>query len=306
MDEAKDLVHSATVLMQTGSVAPAFQYVSEATELFTQTLGPIHTEVAHCLELSGTILCQAGDPEAGIEQIEKALAIYWQTSGFDSFEAINAHHVLGLFLQQVQKGAKYDQAIFHFHACIYLLEMIAGPYSPELPPQYMKLSSAYQELGHVKEAYQCLALAFDKSQHLPDRVTEAQMVHQLAVLEASCTLFKEALTHEKRAYAIFRDILGEEHPRVIEASRFMTELTQKAVERATTRQAQALAANAALAAAVAAEAKGGKKKNSSGSSSVSTGAPVVAPDNSWVTDLEATEQARMGGGGKKKKGGKKR
>jgi len=312
LDEAKDLVHSATVLMQTGNVAPAFQYVSEATELFTQTLGPIHTEVAHCLELSGTILCQAGDPEAGIGQIEKALVIYWQTAGFDSFEAINAHHVLGLFLQQVQKGGKYDQAVFHFHACIYLLEMIAGPYSPELPPQYLKLSSAYQELGHVKEAYQCLVLAFDKSQHHPDRVTEAQMVHQLAVLEASCTLYKEALTHEKRAYVIFRDILGEEHPRVAEASRFMTELTQKAVERATTKQAQALAANAALAAAVAAEGKGrvggagGKNNNSSGNSSVSTGAPVVAPDNSWVTDVEATEQARVGGGGKKKKGGKKR
>ena len=306
LDEAKDLVHSAKILAQTGNVGPAFQYVSEATDLFTQTLGPVHVEVAHCLELSGTILCQAGD-DTGIGQIEKALAIYWQTSGFDSFEAINAHHILGLFFQQVQKGAKYDQAIFHFHACIYLLELVAGPYSPELPPQYLKLATAYQELGHAKEAYQCLVLAFDKSQHLPDRVTEAQMAHQLALLESSHTLFKEALTHEKRAYVIFRDILGEDHPRVAEASRFMTELTQKAVERATTKQTRALAANAALAAAVAAGGgKEGGKKKSSGGSGVSTGAPAVAPDDSWVTDLEAAEQARMGGGGKKKKGGKKR
>ena len=42
---------------------------------------------------------QAGDQESGLAQLKKALAMFWQTGGFDSYESINAHHALALFLQ---------------------------------------------------------------------------------------------------------------------------------------------------------------------------------------------------------------
>ncbi|EWM22108.1 eukaryotic translation initiation factor 3 [Nannochloropsis gaditana] len=311
LEEAQELLATAKVLAQTGNVGPAFEYVSEATSMLQQTLGSVHLEVAHCLELSGSLLCQAGDPEAGLAHLEKAMAIYWQTAGFDSFEVTNAHHLLGVFLQQSRQGARYDQAIFHFHACIYLLELVAGPYSPELPTQYLKLAAAYQELGRPKESYQCLSLALEKAEHVPDRVVEAHVAHQLAMLEASYTLYKEALAHEKRSYLLYREALGEEHPRVGESSRWLTELTQKAVERASSKQAQGLKFNPWK--GEGPRGLGGRPGKKPAPAPVAVDTPAVEQDDSWLEAMEAEERARSAAaGGKKKKknsggdGGKKK
>lgn len=43
-----------------------------------QVLGPMTMEHARCLELSATIIFQAGDHETALAEMERALAIYWQ------------------------------------------------------------------------------------------------------------------------------------------------------------------------------------------------------------------------------------
>ncbi len=303
LEEAKQLMENAKFFAQTGQVQKAYEYVTEATTLYTQIYGAVHVEVGKCFELQATIIFQVGEPDVGLTQLKKALAIFWQTTGFDSYEAINAHHTLALFLQSMR--GRVDEAVFHFHACTYLIELVAGPHSPELPQQYLRLGTVYQELGRLQEAYQCHGLAYEKARHVPDTVQEALMAHHLAGLEAAFTLYKEALNHEKVSYGIFRHVLGESHPRVVESSNHMSQYTQQAVE-STKRKSLSVANPAGTGGARA----GGKKKggNAAASPTATTTSTANAspPDDSWVAELEAAEakaagkKKNKGGGGKKK------
>lgn len=126
------------------------------------------------------VLCtQTGDHEVAVQQMRKALAMHWQTGGFDSFEAINAHHNLAIFLSSFH-GTRADDAIFHMRACLYLLELVAGPTYPELSTQYMKLGQMYQEVGKVSDAYRCMLMGLQKAQHNTDPLQEAHLTHQVS------------------------------------------------------------------------------------------------------------------------------
>lgn len=112
--------------------------------------------------------------------MRKALAMHMQTSGMDSYEAINAHHTLSLFLSALPpRGLKAPEAIFHFRACLYCLELVAGPTYPELANLYIKLGQMLQELHLVMPAYQCMLLGLDKARFLSDAMQEAHIAHQV-------------------------------------------------------------------------------------------------------------------------------
>ena len=266
--------------------------MQEATSLHQQIMGPVHGDVARCLDSVAGVLFRAGDQEIALSQAQKALAMFWQTEGFDSYEAINAHHTLSLFLQALKSpsGApRTDEAIFHLRACIYLLELIAGPASPELPSQYFKLGNLFQEVGMLQPAYQFFLVALERSRNLADALQEAHIAHQVAYLESALGLFKEALAHEKRSYSIFKDVLGDAHNRTIESSLCMSTFTQKAVEQATDKTRLRSVANGGVATPPA---------------PFSSATHAEAPGDTWISDLEG--MGRRGPGQKKKKGGKRK
>lgn len=103
----------------------------------------------------------------------------------------------------------------------------------------------------------------------------------MAGLEGALGLYKDALAHEKRAYSIFKDVLGDGHPRSQDAYQCMQRFTSQAVEQG---------------------------KSSLKAEGAETGAGGGGAADSWTLDLDARFKGGAGGGGSKKKktGSKKR
>lgn len=102
-------------------------------------------------------------------------------------------------------------------------------------------------------------------------------VSQITNLESALGLYKEALTHEKRAYSIFTSVLGPKHARSLESSQHMSAFTAKAVEQA--------------------------KPSATTAAALGNGPKKGEDEDSWTADLEGRAK---GGAGKKKKAGSKR
>jgi hypothetical protein len=151
----------------------------DATGLYQQIHGPMHQDVARCLDLLGNILYQAGDQEVGVLQTQKALAMHWQTGGIDCYEAINDLSTLSHFMQGM--GGRVDMAIKYLRACTYLLELVAGPSHPEIAALYLKLGQLFQEVGQGAQTYKCYMIALERSKLGYDRLQEAQCSHQVGM-----------------------------------------------------------------------------------------------------------------------------
>jgi hypothetical protein len=232
-----------------------------------------------------------------------------QAGGMDCFEAINAHHTLAIFHSSLR--GHNAETIHHLRACLYLLELVGGPSSPELPTQYQRLAQALQDVGMIQEAFAAIRAAYEKARACPDTLLEAAHAHHLALMEAACGLFKEALGHEKRAYAVFRELFGDGHQRTLESSLCMSAFTTRAVEAATSRSHQQRAAMVAMAAGAGAGGGGGGGggggKGKGGKSGGGGGGGLKQGGDEWMTESPAGAAAGGGGGGKKKKkGGKKK
>lgn len=222
----------------------------------------------------------------------------------DCFEAVNGQYTLALFHDAMH--GHHAEALRHFRACLYLLELVGGPSSPELPSQYTRLANGLQELSLLQEAFAARAAAYEKARRCPDPIMEAMHAHQLALMEAGFGLYKEALAHEKRAYAVYRELLGDGHPKTMETSLCMSAFTSRAVEAATSRSNKQRAALQAMQAAAAGGGAGGAGKGGKGGKGVA----ALTGGDEWVTEAPAGAGGGGGGGGaggkKKKKGGKKK
>jgi len=267
LPEAREVLEQAKLYASTGNPGAAFELAQEATALYQQIHGQVHSDVAKCLDLLAAVLFHVSDLDAAVLQQQKALAMHWQTTGFDSFEAISTQSTLAIFLQA---AGRTDEAIRHMRACLYLLELVGGPRQTELPHLYFKLAGMLQELGLLPMAYKSMMIAVDRSHYLPDPLTEAHINHQMAMYEDALSLFKEGLIHEKKAYTLHKEIYGEKDPRTVQLSLSMERLTQKAVEKGQQQRKAQVAGeedSAALAAATANKTKSKNSKKKSGSKS---------------------------------------
>lgn len=304
METARCWELSATILFQAGDHEVALLQMAKALAIFWQVRKPLDVctyRVGMCLPVwwygKGSVAHTSLSPSHNTYTNNNE-----QVGGIDCFEAINAHHTLALFHASLR--GHNAEAIQHFKACLYLLELVAGPHSPELPSQYQRLASALQELGLVQEAFAAVCAAYEKARRCPDPLMEAQHAHHLALMEAAFGLYKEALGHEKRAYAVFKELFGEGHQRTMEANLCMSAFTSKAVEAATSRQSQQRAQLAAMhAGGMGGGGTGGKGGKGGGGGN-------RAVNDEWVSESPVGAAGGGGGGGgagkKKKKGGKKK
>ena len=141
LPEARDVLEQAKLYASTGNPGPAFELAQEATALYQQIHGQVHSDVGKCLDLLAAILFHVQDYDAAVLQQQKALAMHWQTTGFDSFDSISAQSTLAVFLQA---AGRTDEAVRHLKSCLYLLELVGGPRQTELPHLYFKMAGMLQ------------------------------------------------------------------------------------------------------------------------------------------------------------------
>ncbi|KAL0586492.1 hypothetical protein ABG067_003879 [Albugo candida] len=222
---AKQLLERGRFYLSTGSLASAYELLQESSALLFQVCGAAHEDAALCSSSLATVLYHAGDVAGAIAQQQRALILYTQLNGIDYHDTIFAHANLALFLHANNQS---DLAALHMRRSIYLLELCAGTNSPELGSLYFKLGMICQDAGHLALALKCHQESLRRGDS--DCLQSATTYHQMALACALVGDFREALSHEKKVYAIYKEILGEKETHTLESAKFMTRFTEKAVE----------------------------------------------------------------------------
>jgi protein TIF31 len=253
--ESAHLHHSARALSQ------ALDLAQEACTLYQRVSEtPAHPGVVRCLDLMASILFDAGEPSLAAANAVKALGLLVQVGGFDSPDVISAHLVL---FQMLLSAGQQARAVKHLRAAIYLMEILGGPRNIELSNAYHKLGTLYHGVNDLVTALRFYQEA--GARESSDRLLDAMVCKSTAMVLASSGEFKHAVDNEKRAYNMFKTLLGEEHSLTKTSDESLKQFTKLAVEHGNktagdAKKRQEMEAADLIASEIAAEAAEEEKK----------------------------------------------
>ena len=211
LPDAKAAFEAAHAHWNVRSLPKALDLTQEAASLYQQVVDtPLHASVSRCLDLTAVILFQAQEPELAAANAARALAVAVQLGGFDCAEAVTAHTTLGHIL--ISSGGLAG-GVKHLRAALYLMEMMGGSNYAELANMYHKLGTMYHEVSNGITALRFYQEAARRQ--VSDRMVEGMISKSTALVLAGLGQFKSALESERKAYGIYKLILGEEHEMTI-------------------------------------------------------------------------------------------
>lgn len=203
----------------------ALDLAQEAAALYQRVVdGPIHLNIARCLDLTAAILFEAGEPVLAAANASRSLGLTVQLGGFDCAEAMTGHSTLSHILMTSQKS---EDGIRHLKAAAYLMELLAGPRYVELANCYYKIGNFYQEKsGESALQYYKLALKCPHS----DRLAEGMMAKGSALFYAKLEQYRSAVDAEKKALHLYSMLLGENHELTLNSQKSLQNYTRLAVQ----------------------------------------------------------------------------
>ena len=225
LPDAKATFEAAHFSYSGRALHQALDLAQEAAALYQRVVdGPLHLNIARCLDLTAAILFEAGESGLAAANAARSLGLTVQLGGFDCAEAMAGHSTLSHILLSSQQ---VDAGIPHLKAAAYLMELLAGPRYVELANCYYKIGSYYQAKNSQ------LALDYFKiAQGKPhsDRLAEGMMAKGSGLLYAKLEQYRAAVDAEKRAYQLYSMLLGEGHELTLNSQKSLASYTKLAVE----------------------------------------------------------------------------
>jgi len=265
LPDAKATFEAAHFSYGARALPQALDLAQEAAALYQRVVdGPLHLNIARCLDLTAAILFEAGEPALAAANASRSLGLTVQLGGFDCAEAMAGHSTLSHILLSSQQP---ENGIQHLKAAAYLMELLAGPRYVELANCYYKIGNFYQEKNGQA------ALEYYKSaQNRPhsDRLAEGMMAKGSAMLYAKLEQYRAAVDAEKRAFQLYTMLLGEKHELTLNSQKALRHYTKLAVQQGSKKveqeklKRQEEAADAIASQIEAEEEKHQKKKKSKG------------------------------------------
>ena len=207
LPDAKATFEAAHTHWNAKSLPKALDLTQEAASMYQRVVDtPLHVNVSRCLDLTAVILFQAQEPELAAANAARALAVAVQLGGFDCAEAITAHTTLAHIL--ISSGGLAG-GVKHLRAALYLMELMGGSHYAEIANMYHKLGTMYHEVGNGINALRFYQEA--SRRQVSDRMVEGMISKSSALVLAALGQFKSALESERKAYGIYKLILGEDH-----------------------------------------------------------------------------------------------
>ena len=205
--DARQTLEHAHLYHSRKKLQEAIELAQEACNLYQRvTETPGHPGVVGCIDLIGNILLEAGQPESAAANAVRALGLQVQIGGFDSPEVIGAQLVI---CHMFMSAGQLSKAVKHIRSATYLMELMGGPRHVELAGAYSKLGNAYHRNGDLVTALRFYQEA--ASRECSDRLQEGLISKSAAMVLGNIGDFKSALENEKRAYQLFRALLGDNH-----------------------------------------------------------------------------------------------
>lgn len=112
----------------------AIELLERANEIFQQTFGFVHTEVALCYRVLAQVYAQLNQPLLAVTHMERATTLAERLYGLDHFETIANYLQLGLYLQLAKEIPK---AI----ACLQHARLLASTIFGVRHPEYIHIST---------------------------------------------------------------------------------------------------------------------------------------------------------------------
>jgi protein TIF31 len=234
LPDAKGILDSATLHYHARALPLALDLAQEAANLYQRAVdSPMHSSILRCLDLSTAILFDAGETQLAVSNASRSLALSVQLGGFDNAETVACHSTMSHVL--INSG-KMAAGVKHIRACLYLMELMAGPRFAELSTMYHKLGTVYHSVQNPAAALRCYQEA--SGRHSSDRLVEGMVAKSTALVLGNFGQFKAAVELEKRAYQLYAALLGEDHDLTKNSHKTLENLTRLAVEQGSQQAAE--------------------------------------------------------------------
>lgn len=229
--KASDAYHfftSGQAKIQQGLLKEGYELISEALNLLNNVYGAMHPEVAACLRLMARLNYILGDYGEALSYQQRAVLMSERVQGLDHPNTITEYSHLALYCFANNQVSSSLRLMYRTR---YLALLCHGEEHPEVA----LIDSNIGLILHAVEEYELSlrflehALQLNQKFHRKLSLKVAMSYHLVARTHSCRGDFRAALQTEKEAYAIYKQMLGEEHDRTKESSDCLKHLTQQAV-----------------------------------------------------------------------------
>ncbi|XP_060085603.1 clustered mitochondria protein homolog [Ylistrum balloti] len=229
--KASDAYHfftSGQAKIQQGLLKEGYDLISEALNLLNNVYGAMHPEVAACLRLMARLNYILGDYGEALSYQQRAVLMSERVQGLDHPNTITEYSHLALYCFANNQVSSSLRLMYRTR---YLALLCHGEEHPEVA----LIDSNIGLILHAVEEYELSlrflehALQLNQKFHRKLSLKVAMSYHLVARTHSCRGDFRAALQTEKEAYAIYKQMLGEEHERTKESSDCLKHLTQQAV-----------------------------------------------------------------------------
>lgn len=228
---ASDAYHffsSGQSKIQQGQLKEGYDLICEALNLLNNVYGAMHPEIAACLRLLARLNYIMGDYGEAMSYQQRAVLMSERVLGIDHPNTITEYAHLALYCFA---NNQVSSALRLMYRTRYLALICHGENHPEIG----LIDSNIGLILHAVEEYDRSLAFLEHALQLYQRFyggksLKVAMSYHLVARTHSCRGdFRAALSSEKEAYTIYRQMLGEEHDRTKESSECLKHLTQQAV-----------------------------------------------------------------------------
>ena len=255
-----DAAHSR--LSQGTDLQIAVEFLNEASVLSQRVLDTtLHPQVYKYHKLIATAYANSKNLDLALATAEKNLTMAVSLYGFDSQQTYNAHVAIAEVYFSLGRIA---DGIRHYRAVQFLGEALSGP-NHLLSPIYFNIGRKYVDVGRNEDALRFYEVAAKKTNH--DRIIDAIISRQCAMVLARLERYKEAFDCEKKTFQVYSLIYGEDDKTAKESANLMKQFMSLAVQQGKMQQkkdkdsAKSSAADAVASELLAAEDASTPKKS---------------------------------------------
>lgn len=226
--DAYNFFSSGQNKIQQGLLREGYDLISEALNLLNNVYGAMHPDIAACLRLLARLNYIMGEYAEALSYQQRAVLMSERVLGIDHPNTITEYAHLALYCFA---NNQISNALRLMYRARYLAILCHGENHPEVA----LFDSNIGLILHAAEEYDLSLRFLEKAFQLNTKFYGAKslkvaMGHHLMARTRSCRSdFRSALQSEKEAYAIYKQVLGEDHERTKESSECLNHLTQQAV-----------------------------------------------------------------------------
>ena len=219
--------HLGPLFQELGQYSAAREHYERSLEVFRETLGPAHTQVAMTANNLATLLAKIGDYDEALKLYRESLATLERTVGTQHPLIANSKHNIAELDQRMRRDGEAAEL---YREAILLKEKVLGASHPSLALSLSNLSYLHSDLAEPAAALPLAehALGIQERAYGPAHVEVAYGLISLGRAQTALGSFDGARASLERALALRENSLGPDNPLVVPPLHFLGEALQRA------------------------------------------------------------------------------